>query len=145
HSTSWEERPVSGHTFSRFRRRCYLYELESGIDLIHDEMQALSDKLMEYFEVSSTKKRRDSVRSASIPRTQCRPELLHTCIERLVRKIEKDYPSFDVSEYQRYLDSSHENEFIYHSDQPYNDKMQDILLDAFGLNETFESTLKEDT
>ena len=23
--------------------------------------------------------------------------------------------------------------------------MQDILLDAFGLNETFESTLKEDT
>lgn len=145
HSTSWEEQPVSDRTFSRFRRRCYLYELETGIDLIQEEMEALSDKLMEYFEVSSTKKRMDSVMIASNTRNLSRLELLYTCIERLVRKIEKDYPSFDVSEYQRYLDSSHENEFIYHSDQPYNDKMQDILLDAFGLKETFESTLKEDT
>src|SRR5699024_594545 len=121
HSTSWEEQLVSERTVSRFRRRCYLYELETGIDLIQEEM------------------------IASNTRNLSRLELLYTCIERLVRKIEKDYPSFDVSEYQRYLDSSHENEFIYHSDQPYNDKMQDILLDAFGLNETFESTLKEDT
>ncbi|PJH64128.1 hypothetical protein, partial [Salmonella enterica] len=59
-------------------------------------------------------------------------------------KIEKNYPSFDLSDYQQYLDSFHENEFIYHSDQPYNEKMQAILLDAFGLKETFESTLKED-
>lgn len=28
HSTSWDEQPVSDRTYSRFRERCYLYELE---------------------------------------------------------------------------------------------------------------------
>ena len=92
---------------------------------------------MEYFEVSATKKRMDSVMIASNTRNPSRLELLYTCIERLVRKIEKDYPSFDISEYQRYLDSSHENEFIYHSDQPYNDKMQDILCEGVLLEEMY--------
>src|SRR5699024_4127705 len=139
------EQPVSDRTFSRFRERCYLYELETGIDLIQVEMEALSDKLMEYFDVSPTKKRMDSLMIASNTRNLSRLELLYTCVERVVHKIEKLYPSFDVSDYQQYLDSFHENEFIYHSDQPYNEKLQAILLDAFRLKETFGSTLKEDT
>ncbi|PJH64108.1 hypothetical protein, partial [Salmonella enterica] len=68
---------------------------------------------------------------ASNTRDLSRLELLYTCIERVIRKIEKDYPSIDLSDYQQYLDSLHENEFIYHSDQPYNEKLQVILLDAF--------------
>jgi len=145
HSTSWDEQPVSDRTFSRFRERCYLYELETGIDLIQAEMEALSGKLAEYFDVSSTKKRMDSLMIASNTRDLSRLELLYTCIERVIRKIEKDYPSIDLSDYQQYLDSLHENEFIYHSDQPYNEKLQVILLDAFRLKETFESTLKDDS
>ncbi|GAA0479913.1 transposase [Alkalibacterium indicireducens] len=145
HSTSWDDQPVSDRTFSRFRERCYLYELETGIDLIQAEMEALSDKLMEYFEINPTKKRMDSLMIASNTRNLSRLELLYTCIERVVRKRETLYPSFELSAYQQYLDSYHENEFIYHSDQPYDEKLQVILLDAFGLKETFESTLKEDT
>lgn len=36
HSTSWKEQPVSDRTFSRFRERCYLYELKTGVDLIQE-------------------------------------------------------------------------------------------------------------
>lgn len=42
---------------------------------------------------------------ASNTRNLSRLELLYTCIERVVRKIEKDYPSFDLSNDQQYLDS----------------------------------------
>jgi len=145
HSTSWNEQPVSDRTFSRFRERCYLYELETGKDLIQEEMEALSDKLTKYFDVTSTKKRMDSMMIASNTRDLSRLELLYTCVERVIRKIEKNDPSVDLSDYQQYLDSLHENEFIYHSDQPYNEKLQAILLDAFRLKETFESILSEDS
>jgi len=74
---------------------------------------------------------------ASNTRNLSRLELLYTCIVRVVRKIEKLYPSFDSSDYQQYLDSFHDNEFIYHSDQPYNERLQVILLDVFGLKEKF--------
>jgi len=145
HSTSWKEQPVSDRTFSRFRERCYLYELETGKDLIQEEMEALSKNLSEYFDVTPTKKRMDSMMIASNTRDLSRLELLYTCVERVIRKIEKTDPSIDLSDYQRYLDSLYENELIYHSDQPYNEKLQDILLDAFRLKETFESILKDDS
>lgn len=108
-------------------------------------MEALSDKLMTYFDVSPTKKRMDSLMIASNTRKLSRLELLYTCVERVIRKMEKEYPSLDVSDYKRYLEPLHENELIYHSDQPYDEKLQDILLDAFRLKETFESVLKEDS
>lgn len=52
---------------------------------------------------------------------------------------------FDLTQCQQYLDLFYENDFIYHSDQPYNEKLQVILLGTFGLKEIFISTLKEDT
>lgn len=145
HSTSWKEQPVSDRTFSRFRERCYLYELETGTDLIQKEMEALSGKLSEYFDVNQTKKRMDSMMIASNTRNLSRLELLYTCVENVVRKIGKEYPAIDLSDYERYLETLHENEFIYHNDQPYNEKLQTILLDGYHLMNKFESTLKEDS
>lgn len=145
HSTSWKEQPVSDRTFSRFRERCYLYELDTGIDLIQQEMEYLSTKLTKYFDLNSTKKRLDSLMIASNTKNLSRLELLYTCVERLIRKINKQYPEIDLSDFNRYLESLHENELIYHSDQPYNEKLHTILLDAYQLRDRFESTLKEDS
>jgi len=55
-SSSWEEQPVSNRTFSWIWECCYLYELETVIDLIQAKMEALSGKFAEYFDVSSMKK-----------------------------------------------------------------------------------------
>src|SRR5665647_1360752 len=38
HTTSCDEQPVSDRTFSRMRERIYNYEMESGVDLLNDEM-----------------------------------------------------------------------------------------------------------
>lgn len=43
HTTSFEEPPFSGRTFSRFRERVLSYERETGVDLLKEEIYALSD------------------------------------------------------------------------------------------------------
>jgi len=62
-----------------------------------------------------------------------RLELLYICVEKLVGKIDKVYPPFDLNDYQQYLDSFIENEYIYHSDQSYNKKLQVILQYPFSI------------
>ena len=42
HTTSFNEQTVSDRTFSRLRERLYNYEVEYGIDILKDEMMALS-------------------------------------------------------------------------------------------------------
>ncbi|WP_343757145.1 transposase, partial [Alkalibacterium iburiense] len=103
HSTSWEEQPVSDRTFSRFRRACYLYEIETGIDLIQEEMEGLTDKLITYFNVNHTQKRMDSVMIASNTKRLSQLELLYTCVEKLIRTIDKEFSTFDISEFEHYL------------------------------------------
>lgn len=44
-TTSFEEQPLSDKTLSRFRRRCYEYECAHGVDLFHDCVKDLSEKI----------------------------------------------------------------------------------------------------
>ena len=46
HTTSYTEQPISDRTFNRLRERYYLYEIETGEDLIKQEMLSLSDAIL---------------------------------------------------------------------------------------------------
>ncbi len=48
HTTSYAEQPVSDRTFSRFRERLYNYELETGHNLLVEEMESLADIYAQY-------------------------------------------------------------------------------------------------
>ena len=45
HTTSCKEQPLSDKTLSRFRKRCYEYERETGVDLIHECIAKLSRRI----------------------------------------------------------------------------------------------------
>lgn len=51
-TTSFKEQPFSDRTFSRFRERLYLYTLETGIDLLHEEMEAMAEVFVEYLNIN---------------------------------------------------------------------------------------------
>lgn len=53
HSTHLEEQSVSDRTFSRFRERIYNYELETGVNLLEEEMIHLSDVYQKYMNLHS--------------------------------------------------------------------------------------------
>ena len=45
HTTSFAEQPISDKTLSLFRKRCYDYETLHGVDLYHDCVKDLSNKI----------------------------------------------------------------------------------------------------
>lgn len=51
-TTSYEEQPLSDKTLSRFRKRCYEYESSYGIDLLHDCVADLSNKIVKMMNLS---------------------------------------------------------------------------------------------
>ena len=48
HTTHLAEQPVSDRTFSRFRERLYNYEMETGTNLLEEEMLHLADIYARY-------------------------------------------------------------------------------------------------
>lgn len=61
HTTSFEEQPLSDKTLSRFRKRCYDYEQETGVDLLHGCVTDLSGKIAEMMKVNPRSRRMDSL------------------------------------------------------------------------------------
>ena len=59
HTTHMEEQPFSDRTFSRFRERLYNYEMETGIDLLKEEMKHLAKVYADYMKLNTNVKRMD--------------------------------------------------------------------------------------
>ena len=57
HSTHLKEQPVSDRTFSRFRERLYNYMLETGRDLMKEEMTRLNQVYSKYMNLHGNVKR----------------------------------------------------------------------------------------
>ena len=67
HTTSYEEQPLSDKSLSRFRKRCYDYESAYGIDLLHECMTSLADKIAKIMDINPRIKRMDSMMIAANP------------------------------------------------------------------------------
>ena len=68
HITSHEEQPLSDQSLSRFRKRCYDYESTYGIDLLHECITSLADKIVKVMEITPRIKWMDSMMIATIIR-----------------------------------------------------------------------------
>ena len=88
HTTSFKEQPISDRTFSRFRERLYNYEVEHGIDILKDEMMALSATYAKYLNLNSTLKRMDSLMIASNSKRMSRLEIVYTVVANAVRLLD---------------------------------------------------------
>lgn len=82
HTTSFEEQPLSDKTLSRFRKRCYEYEKETGTDLFHDCICDLNNKIAKMMGINSHIKRRDSLMiEANIKKFKSHRTSLSLCLE----------------------------------------------------------------
>lgn len=88
-TTSMEEQPFSERTLSRFRERNYLYTMETGKDLIQEEMEALADTFVKYMGINPSVKRMDSLMVASSCKKMSRLEILYTCLANMVKEVKE--------------------------------------------------------
>lgn len=124
HTTSYEEQPLSDKTLSRFRKRCYDYETLHGIDLYHDCVKDLSDKIAKIMKLNGRIRRMDSMMIESNIRFLSRMELIYTCISKLVIYLTKNSPDKVSEGLIHYADPNDYNRIFYHQR---NDDMEKII------------------
>ena len=86
HTTSFIEQPLSDRTLSRFRERCLKYYNETGVDLLHNTIAALSESIAEIIKADRTLLRMDSVMVESNIKKLSRLELIYKCTSNAVKK-----------------------------------------------------------
>lgn len=115
HTTQLEEQPVSDRTFSRFRARVYQYELETGKNLLEEEMMHLASVYQEYMDLHSDIKRMDSLMIASRCKRMSRLEIIYQTTSNAVRLIHRlgcdELLSGDLL---HYLEEDDHNKVIYY-------------------------------
>ena len=124
HTTSYEEQPLSDKTLSRFRKRCYDYETLHGVDLYHDCVKDLSDKIAKIMKLNGRIRRMDSMMIESNIRFLSRMELIYTCISKLVIYLTKNSPDKVSEGLIHYADPNDYNRIFYHQR---NDDMEKII------------------
>ena len=133
HTTSFREQPFSDRTFSRFRERCMKYENETGVDLFHDCIVSLSEKIAEFMNINGTVRRMDSTMIESSIKTLSRAELIYKCIENLVKLIHKTGNDDLLEGLMEYTDSNNFNRVIYHKKSSETD---DTIIKLLGDADT---------
>lgn len=133
-TTSFEEQPLSDKTLSRFRKRCYEHEAQTGKDLIHDTIIELSGEMAAVMKINNQMKRMDSFMVAANIKKLSRLELLYTCVSNLVTHIHKKGEYEKIAGLEHYYDPSDYNRMIYHNRSTETDtRVQQIIDDANKL------------
>ena len=115
HTTHYIEQPFSDRTFSRFRERVYQYELETGKDLLSEEMKSLASKYAEYMNLTSNIKRMDSMMVASNIKRMSRLEIIYVTVSNALKLMVRDGHESDIpEELKHYLGDDDRNDVIYH-------------------------------
>lgn len=145
-TTSLNEQPVSDRTLSRFRERVLKYEMETGIDLVKQEMQALSGHYQKYLGIHPTVKRMDSLMVASNCKTMSRLELFYACVSDMVSFLHRTGFYEFLAGLERYLDPEDFNRTIYRC-KPGETKSRllDVAADAVKLEQLCREACAEYT
>lgn len=134
HTTSCDEQPLSDRSFSRFRSRCYLYEQETGIDLVKEEVLSLSGVIAKTMKINPTMKRMDSLMIASNCKKMTRLDVLYTCLSNMAKAVRRTGEDVLLAGIEHYLDENDHNRVIYHNKSDETDtKIQQVIDDATKL------------
>jgi hypothetical protein len=131
HTTSFKNQPFSDRTLSRFRERLYLYNLETGRDLLHEEMEAMADIFVKYLGINPSVKRMDSLMVSSSCKKMSRLEMIYTCVANMVKTIYRTGEYQNLKNMEHYLDEDDKNDTIYHrKNEEISGRLQAVIDDA---------------
>jgi len=141
HTTSCDEQPVSDRTFSRMRERIYNYEMESGVDLLNDEMMHLANVYAEFLNLHSNIKRMDSLMIASSSKRMSRLEIIYTVVSNAIQLMHRlDADALIPSKMVYYLSPEDHNNVIYYcKNEDASSRLDQVVEDAVLLKNIFSS------
>lgn len=140
-TTSDLEQPFSDRTLSRFRERHFRYTLETGRDLIHEEIEALAAVLVDLMGIAPTMKRMDSLMVASNAKNMSRLEILYVAIEKVVKAVTKTDDHSAIKGLERYLEQTELNKTVYYQK---NDEVSNRLTQVIREGEQLLAAVSAD-
>lgn len=145
HTTSFKEQPFSDRTLSRFREKLYRYELETGIDLIKEEMENLATYFVKFLKINPSIKRMDSVMVSSSCKKMSRLEIMYTCVGNLVNRLNADKRTDLIPpNLSHYLNEEDKNNTLYRSKtEEVQLNLEKAISDAAELLSICEDTYSE--
>ncbi len=137
HTTHLSEQPVSNRTFSRFRERLYHYELETGRNLLQEEMMHLSEVYSDYMNLQSNVKRMDSLMIAARCKRMSRLEIIYTTTANAIKLIYRlGKEELIPKQLLHYLESEDYNHVIYYcKGENVTSRLETVLLEATCVKE----------
>jgi len=115
HTTSYAEQPLSDRTLSRFRERLYEYEIETGKDLMKEEILSLSGEIAKLMKLKPHMKRMDSLMIASACKDMMRLDVVYTTVANLVKATHRAQGDELLAGLENYLKDDDKNRVIYHN------------------------------
>lgn len=144
HTTSFDEQPISKNSFNRFRRRLYLHLLETGEDLLQQEMEALAEVFLQYLDIQPSMKRMDSLMIAANCRRMSRLELMYRCVQNLIKTVESTGEFHYLKDKLHYLEPRDANQVFYHdTHQGTPEKLDQLIQDALSLKNELDESYHE--
>lgn len=127
------------NTLTNFRSRLVTYEAQTGIDLLHAEMEAIAEQLAGHMALNKSMARMDSLMVASSCKKMSRLELVYTVIRNMVRVLDQTVDATVPEAFIEFLEDEHENDTLYRtkSDQT-ESKLEKLIKQASDLYDTVQ-------
>ncbi len=124
------------NTLSNFRCRLVEHELQTGEDLLQQEMESLAEKMAEFISLNKSMARMDSTMLDSSCKKMTRIELIYTVVRNVVRQLSK-IPGVEIPEsFLTYLEKGHKNKVIYKTKTTEEEsKLESLIRQAHELYE----------
>lgn len=124
------------NTLSNFRCRLVEHELQTGENLLQQEMESLSEKMADFLSLNKSMARMDSTMLDSSCKKMTRIELVYTVIRNMVRELSKVSGLVIPESFLTYLEKGHKNQTIYKTKSPEeSSKLETLIEQAHELHE----------
>ncbi|WP_176764804.1 transposase [Natribacillus halophilus] len=129
------------NTISNFRCRLVEHELQTGENLLQQEMESLAEKMADFLSLNKSLARMDSTMLDSSCKKMTRIELVYTVIRNMVKEVNK-VPGLDIPEsYLAYLEKGHKNQTIYKTKSAEEaSKLESLIYQAYDLHAWVKDT-----
>lgn len=146
HTTSYEEQPISKNSLSNFRVAIYKYNEEHGVDLLQEEIESHAQEFKKILNIDGRTVRMDSLMVSSSCKKLSRLEIIFSCVERLIKKIQELDVNILDENLKLYLEKGHRNDTIYRcKDKDVDSKMNTVISDAVKLFNICQGLSVEET
>lgn len=142
--TDFEKERICVNTLSNFRVRLYKYAKDHDKDLLHEEVDALTQELIKTADMDTSLARQDSMMVSANCKKMGRVEIIYTANKNMIKALAKLDKSLIPESLIHYQNDKDKNDQIYRiKEEEVNSKLQQLLDETFQIQQAVPENHKD--